>query len=323
MGISPLDIMATDAERAAPAGRVGAPAISAQRRRWARLRPRLGGVAFVLPAVVLLALFLYAPLVQAVRYSFTNWDGISPAKYVGVDNYRTLLHSGQFHRIMLTEFVMVCGIVVWIAVPFALAVSSHGMKRAGRIRTVLFIPALLPPIIAANIFRLVLADDGPLTKAMHAVGLGGLMPGWLTSSSFVLVSVIGVMAWALMGGGVLFYSAALTSMPTSREESARIDGASWWQLVWHIYRPHLRPVTRFWTLILIALTVTAFFPWIYGLTRGGPGVASTTLDYDVYQTGIGNSQQGLAAAIGVVNIVVVAVLFTLIWVLRKLAARDE
>lgn len=323
MPASPLEIVAADSDPTPSAAHVDALTYSPRRRLWARARLQLPAVAFVLPAVVLLALFLYAPMAQVVRYSFTNWDGISPAKSVGFDNYHYLLQSHAFHRIMLTEFIMVCGIIVWVAVPFALAVSAHGMKRAGQIRTVLFIPALLPPIIAANVFRLVLADDGPLTKAMRAVGLGALVPGWLTSNSFVLVSVIGVMAWALMGGGVLFYSAALTSMPASREEAARIDGASWWQLAWHVYRPHLRPVTRFWTLILIALTVTAFFPWIYGLTRGGPGIASTTLDYEVYQTGIGNSQQGLAAAIGVVNILVVALLLTVTWVARMLVGSDE
>jgi ABC-type sugar transport system permease subunit len=100
----------------------------------------------------------------------------------------------------------------------------------------------------------------------------------------------------------------LSAISSSYIEAAILDGARWHQLVWHIYRPALRPVTRFWILLLTVGTVTSFFPWIYGLTQGGPGIASTTLDFQVYVSGIQDGRLGLGSAIAVVGILLILVL---------------
>lgn len=275
-------------------------------RRPRRRRPLAAG-AFVIPTLVLVGIFVAAPLVDVVRLSMTSWDGVDPARYVGDSNFRFLLHSSQFHQVLLNTMLLVCGIAVWITVPFTLAILLHRKKRADLVRTVLFVPVLLPPVVAGEVFRIVLADNGPVNSLLRSMHLHWLAQPWLTSQNVVLLTVVGVIAWAVMGSGVMFFSAGLTAIDPALVEAAEIDGAGWWRLVWNIYRPLLRPVSRFWILLLTVSTVTAFFPWIYGLTQGGPGISSTTLDYDLYQTGLVDGQYGLACAIAVAIILLVAI----------------
>ncbi len=294
------------AARAVPKGRP-APA-AARRRRSPRTGERVTGLLFVAPLLAALAFFVLLPLGRVVYYAFTRYDGLTPAEWVGGANFEFLTEWNDFQRILVNNLVLALGIVLWVIVPFVLAIVIFGHRRADLVRTIIFLPALLPPIIIGNVFRLILGDGGPVNETLRSVGLGALAQGWLTDERLVLLSIIFVIAWAFMGSGVLFYSAGLSAISQSYIDAAILDGARWHQLVWHIYRPALRPVTRFWALLLTVSTVTSFFPWIYGLTQGGPGIASTTLDYQVYVSGIQNGRLGLASAIAVVGIFVIVVL---------------
>jgi ABC-type sugar transport system permease subunit len=282
--------------------------VRATTRRSAGGGERLAGWLLCAPLLAALACFVVLPLGRVIFYAFTRYDGLTPAEWVGLENFRFLGEWNDFDRILVNNVVLMLGIVLWVAIPFVLAIVVFGHPRAGLVRTVLFLPALLPPIIIGNVFRLILGDGGPLNEGLRTLGLGALAHGWLTDERLVLVSIVFVIAWAFMGSGVLFYSAGLSAISPSYVEAAILDGATWRQLVWHIYRPALRPVTRFWALLLTVSTVTSFFPWIYGLTQGGPGIASTTLDYQVYVSGIQNGRLGLASAIAVVGIGLIVVL---------------
>jgi ABC-type sugar transport system permease subunit len=269
---------------------------------------RWPGLAFILPVLTLVAVFVYSPLVDAVLHSFTRWDGIGPATPVGADNYRALAGSSDFHRVLTNQLILVAGVVIWVVVPLWLSMLLYQRRYAAAARALLVIPPLLPPVIVGSVFRMVLSDAGPVNTGLRGIGLDRLALGWLTDQQLVLFSIVFIIAWATMGTGVLFYSAALSSLDPALPEVARMDGAAWWQLAWHLYRPHLRPVTRFWMLLLTVATVTAFFPWIYPLTNGGPGIASTTLDFDIWATGIRDGQFGRASAIAVVSLVFIALL---------------
>jgi ABC-type sugar transport system permease subunit len=296
---------------------------TAWRTAWlGRTRQQVRALLFVLPTLFLLGVFVYLPLARAIRYSFTQWDGLSPPREVGFANYSYLWHFDDFHRVVQNTAILVLGIALWVALPFVIALVIHGMRHEGLVRLVLFVPGLLPAVVIGGVFRLILANDGPLNSAFRSVGLGFLAVGWLSDPRWVLWTVILTIAWAVLGSGVLFYSAGLTSVPTSQVEAARMDGASWAQLAWFVYRPALRPVTRFWTLALTVSTVTGFFPWIYSLTHGGPGISSTTIDYQVWQTGIVNGQYGLASAMSVVVLAFVMLLLAVQLVGRRVRRVD-
>lgn len=278
---------------------------------------------FVAPLVVLLLIFVYAPIGRLVYYAFTTYDGLKPPQWVGLDNFAFLASWPDFRRAIGNTVVLTLGVIVWVGLPFLLAVIIHGRRSANLVRAILFLPALLPALIVGRAFRLVLAEQGPINEALRGLGLDLLAQPWLASETWVLPTVITVIAWATMGTGVLLYSAGLASLSSDYVEAALVDGARWRQLVWHIYRPALGPVTRFWLLLLTIGTVTSFFPWILGLTQGGPGTASVTLDYQVYRSGVQTSRLGLASAIALVGVLVVAVLLVVQLVMRRVRGSDE
>jgi len=271
----------------------------------------LDGLLFCMPLLALVGAFVVWPLVDLVRFSFSRYDGLTPARWVGTANYRFLWNWEDFRRILVNNAILALGVALWVVVPFVLSILVFTMKRANLIRTILFIPAMLSPIVVGAAFRIVLADDGPVNESLRTVGLGGLAPGWLSSERFVLITVILVICWATMGSGVLFYSSGLAALPPSYAEAAALDGAGFLRVVHYVYRPALRPITRFWTMLLTVSTITGFFPWIYGLTNGGPGVSSTTLDYAVYVTLNQGDQLGRGAAIALVAVVLVVIILAI------------
>lgn len=280
------------------------------------------GLAFVAPQLLLMLVFVIWPLVMVFYYSTTKYDGISDPIPVGLDNYLFLATWSDFHRILFNNLVLVSGVVLWVAVPFILSIIIFPMRGSALIRAVLYIPAMLPPIIVGGVFRIVLSDTGPVNEGLRAIGLGAIAPGWFTDPTMVLFTVILVIGWATLGSGVLFYSAGIAAISPSIIEAAQLDGVNRRQMIWHIYRPALRPITRFWILLLTVSTVTGFFPWIYGLSQGGPGVASTTLDFAIYRTLNQGSELGRGAAIAVVSLIFIAIIVLLQAAARRLR-RDE
>lgn len=293
-------------------------------RTRARRRRALGpGVGFALPQMLLIAVFVLWPLCMVFYYSTTKYDGLSDPIPVGLANFEFLATWSDFHRILLNNLLLVGGVVFWVFVPFVLAIFIFPMRSASAVRAVLYIPAMLPPIIVGGVFRIVLADDGPVNTFLRTIGLGWLAPGWFTDANFVLITVVLVIGWATLGSGVLFYSTGIAAISPSYIEAALLDGANRRQLIWHIYRPALRPITRFWVLLLTVSTVTGFFPWIYGLTQGGPGVASTTLDYAIYVTLNQGSQLGRGAAIAVVSLFFIAMIVLIQAGMRRIRRAEE
>jgi ABC-type sugar transport system permease subunit len=277
----------------------------------------------VLPLAVLLVVFVYAPMARLVYYAFTDYSGLLEPRWVGLDNFRFLLEWPDFHRVVVNTIALASGLLVWVGLPFFLAIVIFGRRGANLVRAILFLPALLPALIVGRAFRFVLADAGPINELLRGVGLDALAQPWLASETWVIPTVIAVIAWATMGTGVILYSAGLASLSKDYVEAALVDGARWHQLVWHIYRPALTPVTRFWLLLLTIGTVTSFFPWILGLTQGGPGIASTTLDYQVYRSGVQTSRLGLASSIAIVGVFVVAMLLIVQLVIRRVRGGED
>lgn len=291
---------------------------SARRRRGARRR---NGTLFILPALLVIALFIIAPLVRLVYLSLTDYDGFTEPVWVGFSNFEYLWTWPDFRRIVLNTFILLLGIPIWVVVPFVIAVVLYGWRSSGLFRGLFLIPALIPPLVIGLIFRIVLSDQGPVNSSLRSVGLGALAVGWVSRDPWVLVTIVVVILWGMFGMGVLFYSSALTAVSTETIEAAILDGAPWRFVVWHILRPELIPAALFWTVFLALATVTAFFSWIFALTTGGPGVASTTVDYSTYQRALVLGEFGTAAAISIIGILILVAVVLVVEPLRRLGKK--
>jgi ABC-type sugar transport system permease subunit len=268
----------------------------------------LGEAVFVLPVVIVVAVLIVLPTASAVAHSFTNWQPGYPSAWVGLDNFTALFRSSSFQQILRNQAILLLGLPIWTLLPLVIAALLYdGVPAPGIFRTIFFFPATVSPAVIGILFSFMLGPSGPLNTTLRDVGLGGLASNWLSDPSLVKPVIIAVLAWATMGTGVVIFSAALSGVAPELFEAAALDGASWLQRFWYVTVPSMRRVIELWVVILVITVFVAVFPWIFTLTRGGPGYSSTTIDFDIYQNALQFGYYGTAAAEAVVLLVIVAV----------------
>ncbi|HZS93611.1 MAG TPA: sugar ABC transporter permease [Chloroflexota bacterium] len=286
----------------------------------------------LLPLVALEAAVFFIPLIYVLNQSFYDWEPGAVSTFLGWENYTTLFGESQFWQVVSNQGYYLLGLPLWVLAPLLVAyMLRERVPYAGAFRTIYFIPTVMSPAIVGLVFRSLLQDDGPINASLRAIGLGFLAQPWLTDANLVKPVIIVLVLWAGFGTGVLIFSAALSAAPQEQFEAARLDGAGYWKELWYIAVPAIRPTIALWTLFQVVSIFLFMFSWVYVLTNGGPGLASTTMDFFVYQTFITFGFFGAAAAQSVVlvaMIVVVALVFVAVAQLagfisgRRNAAQD-
>ncbi|WP_421107265.1 carbohydrate ABC transporter permease [Streptomyces sp. NEAU-S77] len=270
-------------------------------RRRAPGEPRAVGYLYILPALLVYAVFLLYPFGQSVWLSFVHWDGLTAATPAGFDNYRDLfgdpaLRAPFAHALLLLVFYSALPVAIGLLLAAAMSrVRIHGMTF---FRTVLFLPQVLALIVVAVAWRSMLAPDGLLNDTLRAVGLGSLARPWLGDYTWALPAVGVIGTWVGTGLCMVLFLAGVQRIPRELYEAARIDGAGPVREFLAVTLPALRPH------IAVALTLTIVaglrnFDLIYVTTSGGPGNATSVPAYEVYHRAFETNQVGSAAAVGV------------------------
>ena len=288
------------------------------RRR--RVREALSGYAFLAPAVVLLGLFLFVPLGWALALSFQRTNGFGDGAFAGLANYARLVRDPVFWRAALTTALFTVVVVpVSMGVGLALAVLMNSVLPArGLFRAVVVLPMAISGVATALIGVLVFDENsGIANKLLEAVGLGGLP--WQSSGAAAFASVVLVTLWWRVGFNMIIYLAGLQGISPELYESARIDGANGRQLFRYVTWPMVGPST-FFLLIMNVIYSFHVFDIVFVLTKGGPGDATNVLVTYAYDNGFVVRDQGYAAAIGMVLLVVTLVFTAVQW--RTSRTRD-
>ncbi|MGO6904491.1 carbohydrate ABC transporter permease, partial [Rhizobium ruizarguesonis] len=191
-------------------------------------------------------------------------------------------------------------------VSLTLAVWISSLKRGKAIfRVIFFLPTFTPTIAASVVWLLIFTPDGLADTIIRALGLG--LPNFLLSSTWAMQAVVLVTLWANVGYNVVMFNAALDLVPKHYLEAATIDGANAWQRFWRIRLPLISP-TIFFGTVMTAITSLQVFDEIFAMTRGGPGSATATLGFAIYQKGFTNFQMGYASALAWVMFVMIMAL---------------
>jgi multiple sugar transport system permease protein len=263
------------------------------------MKPRRipAGLPWVLPAVlVLLALSIY-PLIYAVKVSLTNSAGAFT-----LANFARLFQDRLFGvAAAQTVSLTLIALAIEFALGLALAVLIDSLAR-GRwlFRAGLLTPMLLPPVVAAVVWRLIYNPQfGVLNGTLREMGVNTAALTWTSGESSALLSVILVDIWEWTPFLFLLLSAGLQAIPPEPIEAARIDGASPWQVFRDVTLPLLRP-TILLALLLRAMDLVRIFDQIFILTQGGPGTATETVSLYIYRTAFRFSNFGYAAAMSFV-----------------------
>jgi multiple sugar transport system permease protein len=270
----------------------------ARKRQW-------WGRAFVAPAIILVVVIIIIPSVQALYYSFTDWNGLD-ANWIGVENYtKGLFGDPDFSRIALNSLFIVIsvpfGVLFSLVVAYLLSIQSWGRNL---LRTVYFLPIALSWVVIGITFSYLLSARGPIDGVLEHIGLGFLAQDWLGGETTALISVILVFNWSYFGINVVLLFTGMTTADPSVTEAARLDGASGWKMLTNIVIPQVRRYIELSLIVTMAAAITQIFGLIYTLTGGGPGVSTTTLEYALYTRSfnLGHFSQG--AAFGILLFVV-------------------
>lgn len=293
-----------------------------------RPRRRRFNVAYLLmaPAMVYLAGFMLIPLLRGVQLSFTDTRLINPTggSNVGLENYRFLLGSERFWNSMYATVVYTAGVVVFSLLLGTLTaiLINRQFRTRSVVRAVLLFPYATPTVAAALVFSWIYNPSSGILN--RALGVFGLEPaGWLEDPRYGMLSVTLATVWKVFPFVMLVMLAALQSVPDELYEATRIDGADGLSTFRAIVLPHLMPTIRVVALLMTIWSIRRF-EIIYLLTGGGPVERTNTLVINIYQQAFNQQRLGVAAAIGmlgvVLSLVVTVGFFT---VERRAAAREQ
>jgi sn-glycerol 3-phosphate transport system permease protein len=273
-----------------------------------RLSATVQGWLLLLPAMALLAAFTHWPAVASFIDSFHSTPRPRrPSRFIGLDNYQQILSDPVFWQSLVNNLWFALGTIpvsIALALLMALWVNDRIVGRTW-VRMAYFTPTILPMIAVANIWLFFFTPQYGLLEQISAA-LGGSPHNWLGSKETALAAVIVVGIWKEAGFFMIFYLAALQSIPPSLGEAAALEGASRWTFFRRVQFPLLMPTTLF---VLINAVINAFrmVDHIIVMTRGGPDNATSLLLFYIYQVGFSFWDTTYAAALTVVLLVMLAV----------------
>jgi multiple sugar transport system permease protein len=276
-------------------------------RRAARSE-NVTGWLFVLPAVALIGLFGIVPIIWGAILSLQQNDLLTPPTWVGLDNYRTLIHDPVFRASVHRTFVYTL-LFVPISVGGALAIAvllNRRIRFSRFYRTAVFIPVATSTVATGIIFNWLLEPTyGVANYLLGQIGLGPY--GYFQDPDQAMYSIVAMTVWGWIGFDVIVYLAALQGVPDELVEAAKLDGAGRWAIFRNVVFPLLSPTTLF---LVVWSTINALqvFDEIYVTTHGGPLQATTVMVYYLFNQAFELFHGGYAAAIAYVLFLMTLVL---------------
>ncbi len=284
---------------------------NAPRRAAARAAARradLTGWLLVAPALLAYTGFVIYPLATGIQYSFYDWNGVGVATWVGLDNYATVFTNPNLLGAIGNSFVLIAFFtIIPVGMGLVLATLIRSMRDGLALRasqTILFLPQIIPLAAAGIAWSWMYAQTGAVNQILGWIGLEAITRPWLADYGTALPAVGLIGSWVLTGLCTVLLLTGIGKIDTSLYEAIRLDGAGWFREFITITLPGLRQELA----VLVTLTVIAAlstFDIIYTSTQGGPGRATLVPGLLIYRIGFTQSDVGLAAAFGIVMMVLV------------------
>ncbi|MBD2848597.1 sugar ABC transporter permease [Paenibacillus sp. IB182496] len=268
-----------------------------------KLRRHFWGYAFLVPAIVVFALFLWMPIVKGMVYSLQHIDFVKGNTYVGLDNYRTVLSdpvAGKAVRNSLYYMALCLLIGFWVPIGFAIAISE--LRRfQGFARVAAYLPNVIPVVVLYGLWRWLYDPIGPFNALLMKLGLDQI--AFLTNPSWSMIAIVIMETWQQFGSALLIYLAAVLTVPRDWYEAAEIDGAGVWQRIRHITLPSIRHLIVLMLLLQVIGTSQGFQSQL-ALLDGGPNNTTMTYALLINKYAFTRLDYGAASAMGVLMFVV-------------------
>jgi len=278
--------------------------------RAAAQRTTRTGLLLVSPALLFVAVFALFPLGFGVYISLTNWPLIGAYHFIGLANYRGLVHNPVFLQsiVFTLKYTAIVTIPIFV-LGYALAVFVRANRRgATAFRTMIFIPYIVG-LVAESYMAVVefQPSSGTVNFVLARLGIVQETTAWLVHTGLAMTAICGLVIWFAGGLTMMLLMAGMQAIPQELYESARVDGASWWSTERRITLPLLR---RSIALSLIISVVGSFlaFNQFFIMTDGGPGTSTVTAVMSIYDTAFADFNVGAASAMSVVLVIVVGLI---------------
>lgn len=252
---------------------------------------------FLLPSFIGMLIFIILPILFSIGLSFTKWDLLTEMKWVGSDNYTSILTSDKFyeslkHTLLFIALYLPSVIIISF---FISVLLNQKLKGKNFFRAIYFLPVITSWVAVSVVWRWVLNTDyGLVNYGLSLIGIQG--PAWLTSTRWAMIAVILTSVWKDIGFVTVIFLAGLQEIPDMYYEAAEIDGANSWQKTKSITFPLLARTLHF--IIVISL-INSFqvFDQVWIMTEGGPAGATSVIVEQIYRNAFRYSKMGSAAAL--------------------------
>ncbi len=262
-------------------------------------RNRRAALGFLAPNLLGFLLFTIVPIGASLVLSFYEWPMLGDATFAGLGNFVKLFTKDPvFWQVVGNTLYFVVGYVALnLIVSLCLAVwLTSRIRWKGFLRFVFFLPVVSPMVANAVVWRLLYAPDDGLIAWFFKTFTGTTGPNWLGSATWAMPAVILMSVWAGFGYNMIIFIAGIEGIPDSLYEAAALDGAGWWRRLFSITLPMLTP-SLFFATVMTVISSLQVFAQPFVLTGGGPGSATTTLVFYLYQQGFQSYEMGYASSI--------------------------
>ena len=274
-----------------------------------RKKEIIAAYLFLLPSLAGYAIFIAGPTVAAFILSFFKWEILTPPKFIGLDNFRSLFRDPRFFIVFKNTLVFV-GTAVSLQLVIGLVVALMINRKIPSIlryffRTTYFFPVIVSLASVSIVWQFLLNTDyGPINYYLGKLGFERVP--WLSSSRWALRSIVILYVWKNLGFYIILFLAGLQGIPPQLYEAAEIDGANSWQKFWSITLFLLSP-TIFFAMVIALIGTFQLFDAPYIMTEGGPGDASRTIVMYLYLNGFRFLKMGYAITVSMALLVIILI----------------
>lgn len=286
---------------------------------------RLTPYLYVAPLVALLLFVFGYPLVRIFEFSFKMVRGID-GPWIGLRNYELVLSQSLFWESVQHNLLLLLAVPFMVAWSLLIAVVLYGRLKGWKLyRIILFLPYILAIPIIAVIMKKMFQFNGPVNEVLRWIGLDFLALDWIGSSDVALWTVMLLIIWRESALGIILFLARLLALDESLIESAKLEGANWWQRLWHIIVPQMKTVIEFYVVVSVITILSAVFAYVYviGGGRGGPGTSTMVVELYIFNALIRTSLPGIASAVSVMLFLVSLLLIVPLFAMRRRANEEE
>ena len=314
----------TQAEAAAPAAHGAGPGPV---RGWRRRVPNPDGAwpwLFVLPTLIGLAIFYFWPVIQTAYYSFTKWGVFGGAEFVGLDNWISLLESGQVPRALVNTLVYTAMLLLGIPISIYIAslLNRPGLRFAAFYRVLYFAPFVSMPAAIALVWGMIFNSQYGILNQF--LGVFGVPRVFWTSTEWVALVAIGIVGiWSSLGFNIIILGAGLRSIPNEMYEAARIDGATNWRQLISITVPLLSPSIFFLTVLSVIHGMELFDLIFIMIGESNPIKGDTQSMVSLfYREAFISNDKGTGAAIAILLMLIIGALTAAQFAVQRRRARS-